>query len=177
MTAPVVAGLVAAAAVLLVLSFVATSDWLRLAEARRLTGEAAAAAALAAAKGGDATAAARAVAGPEAEVVAEWGAARPGPSGLAFQAGAGEVTRVTVSTTGRSLLGTPFGLGQRAITAVALARRSGVASLVERSTAVPALPAVPAAIEARLFGPSGALAPEERERLGAATFTIADLAW
>lgn len=176
MTAPVVVGLVAAGAVLLVLSFAATSDWLRLAEARRLTGEAAAAAALAAAKGGDAAAAARAVAGPDAEVVAEWGTARPGPSGLAFQSGAGEVTRVTVSTTGRSLLGTPFGLGLRTITAAALARRSGVAALVERSTAVPVLTAVPAAIEARLFGPSGALTPDERARLGAATFTVADLA-
>ena len=181
MTTPVVAGVAVGGSLLVILSVFATADWLRLSSIRHLASEAAATAALAAAKSlGAANAAALAAAqavvgGTEIVVTTERGEARPGPSGLVFTAGPGEVTRVTVSTTGRSLLGTPVGLGQRTITATAMAMRSGVAALTERTTAVPELPAVPAAIEARLFGSAGALTVGERAMLGQVVFRVADL--
>ncbi len=56
-----------------------------------------------------------------------------------------------------------------------MASRAGVAALTERTTAVPELPAVPAAIEARLFGAAGALTVGERALLGQTTFRVADL--
>lgn len=177
-TTPVYAGLTAAGVLLLVFSFVATSDWLRFSAARKLAGEAAAAGALAAARLPDpvdvtAGAAVRLLFGErEVKVVAERGDARPGPAGLVFSAGRGDVVRVTLSSTVRSLLGTPVGLGQRTVTASAVATRSGVASLVERTTALPALPAVPAALEARLFGPSAALTVNERDLLGRYSFSV-----
>lgn len=159
----------------------AITDWLRLSETRRFAGEAANAAALAAAKAPEApdsvaTAAAKALA-DDADIVVttERGKALPGPSGLAFIGGPGEVARVTVSTTARSLLGTPLGLGRQTIVATAMASRTGVAALTERTTAVPELPLVPAAIEARLFGAAGALTVDERAVLGRATFRVADL--
>lgn len=181
LTTPVVIGLVAGGVLLVVLSFLATADWLRLSATRHLAADAAAAAALAAAKSPEAAdaaaiAAAEAVmAGADIVVTTERGSARSGPSGLAFAAGPGEVTRAVVSTSARSLLGTPFGLGRRAVTASAMATRAGVASLTERTTAVPELPAVPAAIEARLFGPAGTLTADERALLGQAVFRVADL--
>lgn len=177
----VVLGFVAGGLLLIVLAFLATADWLRLTATRRLANEAAAAAALAAAKNPDAAdaaafAAARAMTGgAEIAVFAEQGSAQPGPSGLVFAAGSGEVTRVVVSMTAGSLLGAPIGLGQRAVTASAMAARSGVAALTERTTAVPELPAVPAAIEAQLFGPGGALTADERSMLGRTVFRVADL--
>ncbi|WP_370676121.1 hypothetical protein [Pleomorphomonas sp. PLEO] len=180
-TVPVVIGLAAGGVLLIVLSFLATTDWLRLSATRRLAGEAAAAAALAVTKSPEtadiaAFAAARAVTGGgEVAVMAERGSARPGPSGLVFTVGPGEVTRVTISMTTRSLLGTPIGLGQRSVTTSAMAVRTGVAALTERTTAVPDLPAVPAAIETQLFGSAGALAPGERSMLGQSTFRVADL--
>ena len=178
---PTVIGLVAGGLLLVVLSFFATADWLRLSAARRLVSEAAAAAALSAAKNPQsrdtaAFAAARAViGGGEVGVVAERGVARPGPSGLVFVAGSGEVTRVSVSTVARSWLGTPIGLGQRTVTASAMAARAGVAALTERTTAVPDLPVVPAAIEAQLFGSAGALTAQERIALGGTVFRVTDL--
>ncbi|WP_156886935.1 hypothetical protein [Pleomorphomonas oryzae] len=178
---PVLVGFVAGGLSLVALSFLATADWLRLSAAQRLTDQAAAAAALAATKNPDAAdatafSAARAVMGAgEVAVVAERGNARPGPSGVIFAVGPGEVTRVVVSTTTRSLLGTPIGLGQRTVTGTAMAERSGVAALTERTTAVPELSSVPAAIEARLFGPAGTLTVNERAMLGRAAFRVADL--
>lgn len=181
LSTPVLVGLVAGALLLVVLSFLATADWLRLSATQRLVDQAAAAAALAVAKKPDlvdatAFAAARAVMGAgEIAVVAERGNARPGPSGIVFVAGPGEVTRVVVSTMARSLLGTPIGLGQRTVTSTAMAMRSGVAALTERTTAVPELGSVPAAIEARLFGTAGTLTVNERALLGQAVFRVADL--
>jgi hypothetical protein len=163
------------------LSLLAVTDWLRLSETRRFAEKAANAAALAAAKatetpGPVAMAAARALASDaDIDVTAERGKAMPGPSGLAFIGGPGEVTRVTVSTTVRSLLGTPIGLGRRTVVATAMASRAGVAALTERTTAMPQLPTVPAAIETRLFGTAGALTVDERTVLGGATFRVADL--
>ncbi|MBS1164853.1 MAG: hypothetical protein H6R00_878 [Proteobacteria bacterium] len=174
-------GFVAGGLLLILLAFLASADWLRLAATRRLANDAAAAAALAAAKNPDAMdaaafGAARAMAGgAEITVFAERGSARPGPSGLVFAVGSGEVTRVAVSMTARSLLGTPIGLGQRTVTASAMAARSGVAALTERTTAVPDLPTVPAAIEAQLFGPNGSLTANERSMLGRTVFRVADL--
>lgn len=181
LTRPVAAGIVVIGILLIAFSFLATVDWLRLSEARRLVGEAASAAALAAAKTPDAPyaaarGAAKAVMGrAEIIVTTEQGKAMPGPSGLAFNAGPGQVARVTVSMAARSLLGTPVGLGEMTVGAEAMASRAGVAALTERTTAVPELPAVPAAIEARLFGPAGALAADERAMLGRAAFRVADL--
>lgn len=178
---PVVIGLVVGALLLVLLSFAATADWLRLSATRHLVSEAAAAAALAAAKNPEAAdttafAAARAVTdGAEIAVSTERGKARPGPSGLAFTAGPGEVTRVVASMRTRSLLGTPVGLGQRTVTASAMATLAGVAALTERTTAVPVLPAVPAAIEAQFFGPSATLTADERSMLGRAVFRVTDL--
>ncbi len=178
---PVVIGLVVGALLLVVLSFAATADWLRLSATRHLVSEAAAAAALAAAKNPEAAdttafAAARAVTGgAEIAVSTERGKARPGPSGLAFTAGPGEVTRVVASMRTRSLLGTPVGLGQRTVTASAMATLAGVAALTERTTAVPDLPAVPAAIEAQFFGPNATLTADERSMLGRAAFRVTDL--
>lgn len=166
---------------LITLSFLATTDWLRLSAAQSLATDAAKAAALAAAKSPDmadaaAFAAARALAnGSEIAVVAEKGSARPSPAGLVFAAGPGDVTRVVVSMSSRSLLGTPIGLGERAVSASAMAIRAGVAALTERTSAVADLPAVPAAIEAQFFGPSGALTDGERAMLGETVFRIADL--
>lgn len=180
-TAPVLLGLVAAGAVLLVLSFVLTTDWLRLDAARRLTTIAAEKAALAAASDLDNLdmAAAKTARGlitdREVLVQAERGSARPGPEGPAFTPGEGEVARVVVSTTARSLIGTPVGLGQRSITATAIAKRAGVAALVERSTAEPDLPEVAAAIEAALFGPTAALTPVERDGFARLSFPVASL--
>lgn len=181
LSTPVLLGIGAGGLSLIVLSFLATADWLRLSAAQRLADRAAAAAALAATKNPDvadaaAYAAARAVTGGgEIGVVAERGNALPGPSGMVFTAGSGEVTRVVVSMTAHSLLGTPVGLGQRAVTATAMATRSGVAALTARTTALPELPSVPTAIEARLFGPSGTLTPDERAILGRTVFRVADL--
>jgi hypothetical protein len=177
-TPQVLAGLVGAGCFLLVLSFLGTSDWIRFKAAQKLADEAAAAGALAAAKALDAVdisagTAARSIAGAtDVTVVAERGSARPGPSGLVFSPGPGDVVRVTLTSTVRSLLGTPVGLGLRAVSSSAIASRSGVASLVERTTAVPLLPAIPSAIEARLFGPAAALTIDERVMLGSRTFTI-----
>ena len=159
----------------------AVTDWLRLSETRRFAEKAANVAALAAAKateapGSAATAAVRALANDaDVAVTTQWGKALPGPSGLAFIGGSGEVARATVSTTVRSLLGTPIGLGRRTIVATAMASRAGVAALTERTTAVPELPPVSAAIESRLFGAAGALTVDERALLGEATFRVADL--
>lgn len=178
MTPQVLAGLVGAGSLLLVLSFVATSDWIRFKAAQKLADEAAATGALAAAKALEtidisAGTAARSIYGAtDIMVVAERGGARPGPSGLVFSPGSGDVVRVTLSSTVRSLLGTPVGLGLRDVSSFAIASRSGVASLVERTTVVPRLPAIPAALEARLFGPSAALTVDERSMLGTQTFTI-----
>lgn len=181
LTMPALIGLVAGGLLLVVLSFLATVDWLRLSAARRLVGEAAAAAALSAAKSpGSADAAAFAAAraitgGGEVAVVTERGNARPSPSGLAFVLGPGEVTRVSVSMPARSWLCTPIGLGQRTVTATAMAARAGVAALTERTTAVPDLPTVPAAIETQLFGATGAMTADERSALGRVVFRVADL--
>lgn len=166
---------------LVAISVLAVTDWLRLSETRRFADNAANVAALAAAKatetpGPVAIAAARALASDaDIDVTAERGKAVPGPSGLAFVAGPGEVARVTVSTTVRSLLGTPIGLGRRTVAATAMASRAGVAALTERTTAVPEIATVPAAIEMRLFGAAGALTVDERAVLGGATFRVADL--
>lgn len=178
---PVLIGLIAGGVLLIVLSFLATTDWLRLSAAQRLAKSAAEAAALAAAKNPDATdatalaAATARVDGSEIAVVAEKGSVHPGPAGLVFAAGSGDVTRVVVSLTTRSLLGTPIGLGERAVSASAMAIRAGVAALTERTSAVADLPAVPAALEAQLFGPNGALTAGERAMLGQTTFRVADL--
>lgn len=177
-TTPIYAALTAAGVVLLALSFAATSDWLRFSAARKLSDEAAAAGALSAARSLEsvdlaAGAAVRTLfSDREVQVVAERGDARPGPAGLVFAAGRGEAVRVTLSSTVRSLLGTPIGLGWRTVTASALAARSGVAALVERTTAAPALPAVPAAVEAQLFGRSAALTVDERLLIGRFSFTV-----
>lgn len=181
LTMPVIIGLIAGGSLLVTLSFLATTDWLRLSATQSLAKDAAEAAALAAAKSPDtsdatAFAAARALAGGgEIAVVAEKGSARPSPTGLAFIAGPGDVTRVVVSMTSRSLLGTPIGLGERPVSASAMAVRAGVAALTERTSAVADLPAVPAAIEAQFFGPSGALTAGERAMLGQTVFRVADL--
>lgn len=113
--------------------------------------------------------------GTEIVVTTEQGKALPGPYGLAFTAGSGQVARVTVSMTVRRLLGTPIGLGEVTVGAEAMASLAGIAALTERTTAVPDLPTVPAAIEARLFGPTGALTVEERAALGRVAFRVADL--
>ncbi len=178
---PVLIGLIAGGVLLIALSFLLTTDWLRLSAAKDLAKDAAEAAALAAAKNPDtadasAFAAARAlVGGGEMAVVAEKGTARPSPAGLVFVTGPGDVARVVVSMTARSLLGTPIGMGERAVSASALATRSGVAALTERTTAIADLPAVPAAIEAQFFGDNGALTAGERAMLGQAAFRVADL--
>lgn len=178
LTPQVLAVLVGAGGLLLVVSFMGTSDWIRYTAAQRLANEAAAAGALAAARANDsidatASAAARAVyGGADVAVVAERGTARPGPSGLVFSASEGDLIRVTLTSTVRSLLGTPIGLGLRTVSSSAIASRSGVASLVERTTVAPSLPPVPAAIEASLFGAAAALTVDERAMLGAQTFTI-----
>ena len=178
---PVAAGAVAGVVVLGVLSLIVATDWIRVSETRRFAGEAAAIAALAAAKAPEAPIAAAANAaralanGADIVVTTERGKALPGPSGLVFVEGPGEVVRVIVSATARSLLGTPVGLGRRTIVATAMASRAGVAALTERTTAMPELPMVPSAIEARLFGATGALTVGERTMLGQATFRVADL--
>jgi len=181
LTVPRLAGLAGAGLLLLVLSFLATSDWLRFGSERELAESAAETGALAAAKALDsidmtAGAAVRPLFGDrDVLVVAERGDARPGPTGLVFLPGGGDVVRVTVSSTVRSLLGTPVGLGLRTVMATAMASRSGVASLVERTTTTPRLAAVPAALEARLFGPAAALTVEERIMLSSQTFAVAPL--
>lgn len=178
---PVLIGLIAGGVLLIALSFLATTDWLRLSAVQGLAKDAAEAAALASAKNPDAAdasafAAARALAGGnEIAVVAEKGTARPSPSGLAFVAGPGDVTRVVVSMTTRSLLGTPIGLGERLVSSSAMAARAGVAALTERTTAIAEIPTVPAAIEAQFFDSNGALTVGERAMLGQTVFRVADL--